>query len=191
VKITAVIVLLIMMSIPLVPLPDNTFDEYAVKAAFLELVSNYIEWPAEQDPNTKNKTFIIAVIGQNPFVITRKGINSTADWLTTLYETQKIKDRKVEIRYISEIEDIAGCHILFVSRSMKKMLPEIVEAVRQKPILTVADTEGFAKKGIYINLYIENNRTRYEINQVSLKSSPLTVSYKLFEYGKQVNPGKD
>jgi hypothetical protein len=171
--------------------PESTFEEYAVKAAFLELVSNYIEWPPRQDMDDKSKPFVITVIGENPFAITRKIKNTTGDWLTTLYESQKIKDRKVEIRYISKIEDIPGCHILFVSRSMKMKLPEIVEAAQQKPILTIADTEGFAKKGIYINLYIENNKTRYEINQTGLKSSPLTVSYKLFEWGKPVNPVKE
>lgn len=186
------ILLFIITSMPVAAaaFPESTFDEYAVKAAFLELVSNYIEWPGEQDMNSKTKSFVIAVIGENPFVISKKVKNTTGDWLTTLYETQKIKDRKVEIRFISEIEDIQGCHILFVSRSMKKKLPEIVEAARQKPILTVADTEGFAKNGIYINLYIEDNKTKYEINRTGLKSSPLNVNYRLFEWGKQVNPVK-
>ncbi len=188
---TAVILIFLIVSLQVVAFSDSTFEEYAVKAAFLELVSNYIEWPAEQDMNDKSRPFVITVIGENPFIITRKGKNTTGDWLTTLYESQKIKDRKVEIRYISEIEDIPGCHILFVSRSMKKKLSEIVEAARQRPILTVSDTEGFAKKGIYINLYIENYKTRYEINQTCLKSSPLIISYKLFEWGKQVNPVKE
>lgn len=183
------IVLFIMASISVASaLPESTFEEYEVKAAFLELVSKYIDWPPELD---KSKTFIITVIGENPFLITKKGKSTTGDWLTTLYETQKIKDKRVEIRYISEIEDISDCHILFVSRSMRKRLSEIIDAIREKPILTIADTEGFAKKGIYINLYIENNNTRYEINQSALKSSPLTVNYRLFEWGKRVNPIKE
>jgi hypothetical protein len=192
-KTTAIFILFfIIASMPVAAVfPESTFEEYEVKAAFLELVSKYIEWPIEPDINAKNKPFIITVIGENPFVFARKGKDTTGDWLTKFYETQKIKDRKVEIRYISEIEDIADCQILFISRSMKKKLPEIVEAVRQKPILTIADTEGFARKGIYINLYIENNRTRYEINRTGLKSSPLTVNYRLFEYGRQVNPVKE
>jgi len=190
-KTAAIFILFIITSLLGAAFPESTFDEYAVKAAFLELVSNYIEWPPGQDMKDKSRPFVITVIGENPFVITRKVKNTTGDWLTTLYESQKIKDRKVEIRYISKIEDIPGCHILFISRSMKKNLPEIVEAAQQKPILTVADTEGFAKKGIHINLYIENNKTRYEINQTGLKSSPLIVSYKLFEWGKPVNTVKE
>lgn len=192
-KTTATFILFfIAASMPVAPaFPENTFDEYAVKAAFLELVSKYIEWPPDQDINAKSKPFIITVIGENPFVKTRKGKNTTDDWLTSLYETQKIKDKRVEIHYISEVEEIADCHILFVSRSMRKRLPEIVEAVRGKPILTIADTEGFAKKGIYINLYIENNRTRYEINPISLKSATLNVNYQLIEWGKKVTPVKE
>ncbi|MCX6580985.1 MAG: YfiR family protein [Candidatus Aminicenantes bacterium] len=190
-KTAAILILFIISSLMAAAFPESTFDEYAVKAAFLELVSNYIEWPRGQEPDEKYRPFVITVIGENPFVITRKVKNTTGDWLTTLYEIQKIKNRKVEIRYISEIEDIPGCHILFVSRSMKKKLTEIVDAARQKPILTVADTEGFAKKGIHINLYIENYKTRYEINRTGLKSSPLIVNYRLFEWGKPVNTVKE
>ncbi|HLP60010.1 MAG TPA: YfiR family protein, partial [Candidatus Deferrimicrobium sp.] len=84
--------------------------------------------------------------------------------------------------------DIPGCHILFVSRSMKNMLPQIVAVARQNPILTVADTEGFAKKGIYINIYIERQSPKYEINETALKLSNLKVRYQLFEWGKRINP---
>lgn len=167
---------------------EKIFAEYAVKAALLERISNYIEWPQEKDPNDLSKPFIIKVIGVSPFVITRNGKNTNEDWLITLYKTQKIKNKKVEIQFISKIKDIPGCHILFVSNSMKNKLPEIIEVARLFPILTVADTAGFAKKGIDINLYIEHNSPKYEINETALKSSVLTVRYQLFEWGKRINP---
>ena len=167
---------------------EKTFEEYAVKAALLERISNYIEWPQEKDPDDQSKPFIIKVIGVSPFVITRNGRNTDEDWLTILYKTQKIKNKKVEIHYISKIKDIPGCHILFVSRSMKNKLPEILEVARKYPILTVSDTEGFAKKGIDINLYIDHDSPKYEINETALKASALTVRYQLFEWGKRINP---
>lgn len=185
---TVTILLFLILTIPVSAFYEKTFDEYAVKAALLERISNYIEWPQERNPDAPSKPFIINVIGENPFIMSRKSQNTDEDWLTMLYKDQKIKDRKVEIRYISKIEDIPGCHILFVSRSMKNMLPEIIEVAGRNPILTVADTEGFAKKGIYINLYIEHNSPKYEINETALKSSALTVRYQLFEWGKRINP---
>lgn len=184
----AAILLFITCSILVGAISEKTFEEYAVKAALLERISNYIEWPQEQVPDDFTRPFIINVIGENPFLIIKKGKKTQEDWLTTLYKNQKIKGREVEIRYISKIEDIPGCHILFVSRSMKNMLPQIVAVARQNPILTVADTEGFAKKGIYINIYIERQSPKYEINETALKLSNLKVRYQLFEWGKRINP---
>ncbi|MCU0285550.1 MAG: YfiR family protein [Acidobacteria bacterium] len=182
------ILLLIIFAIPTVAFPEKTFDEYAVKAALLERISNYIEWPHDKNIDDPSKPFIINVIGDNPFIVIKKGKTTGEDWLSVLYKEQKIKERKVEIRYIKKIEDIPCCHILFVSHSMKTMLPRIVEVASQYPLLTVADSEGFAKKGIHINLYIENRSPKYEINEIALKASALTVRYQLLEWGKIINP---
>lgn len=166
------------------------FDEYQTKAVFLSAISKFIEWPEESGIKDKSKRFVIAVIGENPFVIKRKRKDTSEDWLTKSYKDKKIKGKKVEIRYISEIKDIPGCHILFVSRSMRKELPEIIETARQYPILTIADTAGFAKKGIYINLFIEGKRPRFEVNETGIRSSGLEVSFPLLQYGERVNPIK-
>jgi hypothetical protein len=167
---------------------EEEFEEYQTKAVFLSAISKFIEWPEESGIKDKSKHFVIAVIGENPFVIKKKRKDTPEDWLIKSYKDKKIKGKKVEIRYISEIKDIPGCHILFVSDSMKKDLPEIIETARQYPILTIADTAGFAKKGIYINLFIEGKHPKYEVNETAIRSSGLEVSFPLLQYGKRVNP---
>lgn len=176
---------------PLAPKKDKEeFQEYQTKAAFLGTFCTYIDWPEEAGINDKSKPFIITVIGESPFLIKRKRKAASEDWLTKRFEDQKIKGKKVEIRHILEVKDIPGCHILFVSRSMKKELPEIIEMARQHPILTVADTDGFAKKGIYINIYIVKKRPKYEVNETAIRTSNLRVHFLLLKYATIVNPLK-
>jgi hypothetical protein len=177
---------------PLTPKKDlKQAPEYQAKAAFLIRFCNYIDWPGEPGNNDISKPFVITVIGENPFFIKRKRKAASEDWLSKSYKNRKIKGKTVEIRHISEVKDIPGCHILFVSRSMKKELPEIIEMAQQHSILTIADTAGFAQKGVYINLiFIKGKRPRFEVNETGIRSSGLEVNFRLLQYAEIVNPIK-
>ena len=88
--------------------------------------------------------------------------------------------------YISTIEELNSCHILFVSDSFKNRIEDILNATRKHPILTIGETKGFAKKGVLINFYIEQNKIRFEMNKNSFKDSGLKVSHLLLKIAKIV-----
>ena len=149
-------------------------DEYLMKAGFLERFTRFIEWPVETNIADNTKPFVISVIGENPF--DKK--------LDQFFETTKIKNRKVEIRYISELEEIKDTHVLFITKSKQKQLSEILSLTQDKPVLTVSDTDGFGKKGVRINFYIEQNKIRFEINKEAIQKSGLQISYMLLNIAK-------
>ncbi|MCP4220407.1 MAG: YfiR family protein, partial [bacterium] len=66
------------------------------------------------------------------------------------YSTRKMKNKTVVIQYLDSIEqlDAKKCHMLFISHSMEKDLDKIITKIWKKPILTVSDTPGFAKRGV-------------------------------------------
>ncbi|MCP5104453.1 MAG: YfiR family protein [bacterium] len=163
--------------------------EYPTKAVFFEKLAKYITWPDESGILDTSQPFVISVIGENPFVA-KKGKEKPEEWLRGVYEDKKIENKKVEIRYISDIEDIPGTHILFISKSEKKKLKEILAAATQHPVLTIADSDGFAKKGVHINFYLSKGRVNFEINETGIRSSGLKVSYHLLKIAKIVNRSK-
>lgn len=149
-------------------------DEYLMKAGFLERFTRFIEWPVETNIADSSKPFVISVIGRNPF----------DEKLDQFFETTKIKNRKVEIRYISELEEIQDSHILFITKSKEKQLSGILSLTQGKPILTVSDTNGFGKKGVRINFFVEQNKIRFEINKDAIQKSGLQISYLLLNVAK-------
>ncbi len=153
-------------------------SEYNVKALFLERFTRFIEWPEESAVNDISQPFILGIIGENPF----------GTILEQIYSQKKIKDKKVEIRYISDKNEIPGCHLLFISKSEKKALSKILSFTREKQILTVSDTKKFAAQGVLINLYIVENKIRFEINELEARDSGLFISYRLLNLAKIVNP---
>ncbi len=156
---------------------SHTFYEFQVKAVFLEKFTRFIEWPL--NVLNASKPFVIGVIGEISF----------KRELSNIYLNQKIKKKKVDIRFVSEGEDISKCHLLFISESVKSRLSKIISLVKDKPILTVSNAKGFARKGVHINIYLRSGRVRFEVNEKAVRDSGLLISYHLLKAaGKIINP---
>lgn len=152
--------------------------EYRVKANFLEKFTRFVEWPVDSSFADTTKAFVLSVIGESPF----NGL------LKEIYSEIKIKNKKVEIRYINKISEINGTHLLFISKSEKDSLSKIISVIGNKPVLTVSETEGYAQIGVHINFYLSKESTiSFEINNKVLKKSGLYMSHLLLRIAKIVD----
>ena len=173
-RISATALLLIFLSIGLHSVCQS--DEYLMKAGFIEKFTRFIQWPNDSVQADTINPFIITVLGENTFDGT----------LNEFYSDTKIKKRNVVINYISNIDELGHSHILFISGSSKNNLEQILNIANQHAILTISETKGFAKKGVLINFYLEQNKIRFEINQKAFKDSGLKVSHMLLKIAKIV-----
>ena len=153
-------------------------DEYTMKIVLLERFTRFVEWPEDSAVSDTSRPFVLGIMGNHPFGTKPEEI----------YSTRKIRNKSVEIRYVSELDEIKDCHLLFISKSEEKELLRILSFTKDKPILTVGDTEGFAKEGVLINLYLKEDKVHFEINESSVKKSNLTMSYLLLQTGEIVKP---
>lgn len=171
--------------IPAISLPQTgtkVAQEYELKAAYLERFTRFIEWSPDSDINITSKPFLITVLGENPF----------GDILNKTYSTQKIKEKKVILKYISNIDDLGNCHLLFIAPSAKGQVKKIIKALQNKPIVTVSQSPGMAVQGVMINLYNEDNTIRYEINNKAFRKAGLKVSHLLLQKARIVDtPGEE
>lgn len=140
--------------------------ESLVKAGYIEKFTLFVEWPEASTKSESTQVFTIAVIGKNTF----------GNDLDNLFSKTKIKNNRVQIRYISAVEEIGGCMILFISGSERNNLPDILRYTTGKPILTISDSKGFGVKGVIINMFQEGDYIRYEINRNALQKSGLIIN---------------
>jgi hypothetical protein len=149
--------------------------EYKVKAEFLERFTRFIEWPI--DANRGNGSpFRICVVGKNPF----------DSYLAQMAATVKIKGRVVQVVESVDLAQIQNCQILFIASSEKSRLKNILNITRDKPILTVGDTTGFAQDGVLINFYSTGSYIRFEVNLQGVEQSRLKFSSRLLKLAKLV-----
>lgn len=158
-------------------------SEYMVKAVALEKLALFIEWPEDQKTDL-DQTFIIAVLEPNPM----------REALEEVYKNHKIKGKTVKIKIINDIREldrIDPCHVLFIPEMNPTKLAKVLEMTRKKPVLTIADAEGYASLGCDMNFYFNSEgKLRFEINQEAMKADGFSIDFKLLNLAKVVNPGK-
>jgi hypothetical protein len=149
--------------------------EYEVKAAFLYSFATFIDWPGDAVPDAGD-AFIIGVLGTDPF----------GPVLDAIAASKTVRGKRIVVRRFATLEDYTPCHILFVADSERARMRGVVEKLRDAPVLLVADTEGFARVGGAINLVIEDNKVRFEINQAAAEHAGLKISSKLLRLARLV-----
>lgn len=157
---------------------NATVEIEKLKAAYLERFTRFVTWPADSDVGKFDKPFVLSVVGDNDF----------GEMLELIYQNQKILKKKVEIRYIDKIEHISGAHLLYIGNVNKEKLNRIIEYTAGKPILTVSHHKGFADLGVHINIYLEDNKLRFEINEKAVLQSGLKMSHLLMQRARIINP---
>jgi hypothetical protein len=142
--------------------------EYAIKAAFLYNFAKFVEWPKESFENPKN--VLLCVLGKNPFG-------------SALHKMQgkEIQGRKLKVTQTERAEDIGKYHIVFVGRSEKDDVAEILANLKGHSVLTVGDMEGFAHQGGMINFIMKQRKVRFEINADAAEQAGLKISSKLLK----------
>src|SRR5215210_2951157 len=114
---------------------DSPPSEYQLKAVFLYNFAKFIEWPetAFAEPTSP---LVIGILGENPF----------GDELERTIRGKMLNNRALTIKELHSLaEASSNCHILFVSSSEKKRLPEIFAGLRGVSVLTVGEIDRFTE----------------------------------------------
>ena len=157
----------------------ETSREYLIKAAFLYNFAKFTEWPAGSFLDS-DAPLDVCVFGEDPF---GGALESIAG--------KTIRGRRVAVHRVASIEAGAACHLLFISASEATRLAGILEALRGRPVLTIAEMPGFARSGGIINLKTNpDDRIRFEINASIAKRAGLRLSSKLLNLA-EITPNQD
>ncbi len=150
-------------------------SEYQLKAVFLFNFVQFVEWPAPATPDAR-LPLLIGILGDDPF----------GPVIDETVRGERLGARPIQIRRYRQVTDIAECDILFISRSEKERVPEILSALRNRRVLTVSDGDSFANRGGMIQFITDKNRIRLRINLEAAQAAGLTISSKLLRVAEVV-----
>jgi len=142
--------------------------EYQIKAAFLFNFAKFVDWPPESF-SQPNSPLVFGVLGENPF----------HEELARTIQNKKIDSHPLVVKEFHSAAQATNCHILFISTSEKKRLPDILKILNGHSILTVGETDRFTEAGGMINFVLEGTKIRLQINSEAATEAGLKISAKL------------
>jgi hypothetical protein len=153
-------------------------SEYEVKAALLFNFAKFVDWPARTF-TAPDAPFTVGVVGSDPF----------GPALERMLAGKTVGGRPIVVRRWPRPRDCGTCQILFVATSDPSVLDQVLDDVRNQPVLTVGDMADFAGQGGIIGLTMEHSRVHFEINPAAADHARLVISSRLLSLARLVpNP---
>jgi len=138
-------------------------DEGAVKAAFVFNLTKYVEWPHPSQDLT------IGFIGDGPM----------GETLQKMLDGKTSESRPVRVLLYPSDERLEQCNILFIAQSSPKKIRATLDKVRNKGVLTVGDSDSFARNGGMIGLVRTGDQVQLQVNLEATEASRLKISSRL------------
>jgi len=151
--------------------------EHRIKAAYLYQFVNYIEWD-EKAFSSPDSPLVIGVVGDDP-------VNK---YLKLIASQRKAKNRPIEYREVSTVEEAKECHILFFSESVPdEQVRKLIGGRQGEPVLLVGEKSQFLQHGGIIAFVIAGNNVRLQLSMKKAASHGLRVSSQLAKISNVVD----
>lgn len=151
------------------------FGEYQVKAGFLFNFAKFTEWPAEAW-SSRDTTLNLCITGKDPF----------GGAVLAAFESRLVGNREFHSRRGVGVDELSGCHVLFIASSEERNVQAILRAAGTRPILTISDIEGFVEAGGMIGLVTLDERIQFDVNLAACQRAALKPSSKMLKLAHQV-----
>ena len=140
--------------------------EPALKAAFIYNFARFTTWPADA---ASADSFAICVLGDT----------AVADALEHAVTGRQLKERPISVSRVTPAASKRGCQILYVSGVPVRQAADVVGELRDAPVLTISNLDGFAAAGGMTQFFFEHGQLRFRIHLESAKRAGLQISSRL------------
>jgi len=147
--------------------------EYELKAAFVYNFALFTDWPA--DAAFEGGTLNVCV---NPASALRPSLAGLGN--------KPVKGRRVAVRFLTGLDGLRACHVLFVDGSDRERWGHIKKGLAGASVLTIADDDEIGNDGSIISLAVDNNRVVFDVDTRVAKQARLVLSSKLLRLARMV-----
>lgn len=147
--------------------------EAKVKTAYIFNFLQFINWP-ETPGEDKKAPIKIVVLGNDP----------VGDLLEELSRSP-LEGRGLAIeRCPDETSLSSSAHMIFISRSVEQRLPQIIQSLNGKNVLTISDIGQFSRRGGIIGFVKDSGKIKIEINLGMARERGYKIDARLLEIAR-------
>jgi hypothetical protein len=155
---------------------DTSVAEDKLKALYLFNFSYFVKFPEQCEQDCDE--FTICSTGS---------FSQVTEHLNKIISGEKVDGKPIKLKVFNDYEHVyPACQILFINSNDEKHLYSIIEAVKDKPTLTVSDIKNFTAKGGMVGFDYAKNRLIPVINNDLAQQQQLKISSKLLNIAREV-----
>ncbi len=149
-------------------------DERAVRAAYVFNLIKYVEWPSQ------DRELTIGLAGDA----------ATGEVMEKLLNGRASDGETVRVVRSPSDEELAKCRVLYIADGQAGEALRFLEKVRGRSILTVGETEAFARAGGMIGLVNSGDHIQIEVNLDAAQSAGIRISSRVLNLATIVRTGQ-
>jgi hypothetical protein len=154
------------------PATAQDVTEPALKAAFIYNFAKFTEWPADVVPAAE------------PFVVCVLGDAAVGDALEQAVKGRLLVGHSIAVSHVTPAGPQRVCHILYVSGVLAGQAAQLVAGLRDVPVLTISDLDGFTELGGIARFFFDHGQLRFSVELGSAKRARLQISSRLLALAK-------
>lgn len=154
----------------LAPLPaaDRLPQQQEVQAVFLLHLTRFIRWP-DNAFAAEDAPLVIGFFSDDPVGLL----------LDEVAHGELAGKHPIATRRIHVSADLNGCHMVYYGRGGINSAAQMIASLRDKPVLTVSDAEGFLRLGGHVQFFTRGGQLKLRVDLRNLKRAELTASSQL------------
>ncbi len=141
--------------------------EPALKAAFIYNFAKFTEWPADAAPATE------------PLLMCVLGDAAVGSALERAVNGRVYAGHSMSVASMKQGAPKQKCHVLYMSGVTLAQAAEVIAGLRDVPVLTISDLEGFTELGGIAKFFFEHGRLRFLVHLESAERARLRISSRL------------
>jgi len=158
---------------------EAQYSEYEIKAAMLVNFAKHCGWPDRMFDRRQNK-IVLTIFGADPF----------GKVIDNVVRGRTLKGKYYfEIRRVSDLKDLRGSHIIFISKSERnniRKITEYIKSFRRSSVLAIGDgIDGFCKQGGIINLFSDYT---FNVNWNAASEQGILLDNRLLNIANEIVP---
>lgn len=158
---------------------EGNAGDYEAQSQYLRSFVEFVNWPEKTAQQGHRPTINFCILGNDPY----------GKLLDNAILGHSFGGRQGVIVRGQHLVDLGVCDVLFIGKSEEKKEDKILEKLRKKDVLTIADTEGFAARGGIIQFVWEKDHLGFLINVDAADRAGLKISASLLALAQIVHDG--
>jgi hypothetical protein len=138
--------------------------ESALKASYIYKIATFTKWPADAFPGTTSSVFCVL------------GDATMAEALERAVKGRLHAGLPITVSRVTATGSLKACRLLYLSGVPAVQSVQILTSIRDLPVLTLSDSEGFCELGGIAQLFFERGRLSFNLRVEPAKRAGLELS---------------